>query len=318
MEGTVSWEDRIGRRLKLRDVHVLLAVVHSGSMAKAAERLAVSQPVVSKTIADLEHTLGVRLLDRNRKGIEVTLYGRALLNRGVAAFDELRQGVKEIEFLSDPTAGEVRIAGTPPLVLGLLPIVIDRLRRQHPRLSFQVTETNSGPAFHEPLRQRSIDFVIGRLPLQKLEKDLNAEDVFDESMCVATGTQNPWASRRKIQLAELIEEPWILPLPDTVPGALVADMFHACGLDVPRAAVVTVCLLTINALLATGNFLTPLPRSLFRFSGERQSFKVLPIQLMATHGPVAIVTLRNRTLSPAALLAIDCIREIARPLAKGK
>ena len=82
----MSWEDRIGRRLKLRDVHILLAVVQSGGMAKAAERLAVSQPVVSKTIADLEHTLGVRLLDRSRNGVEVTPYGRALLNRGVAAF----------------------------------------------------------------------------------------------------------------------------------------------------------------------------------------------------------------------------------------
>jgi DNA-binding transcriptional LysR family regulator len=160
-------------------------------------------PFVSKTIADLEHTLGVRLLDRSRKGIEVTPYGRALLNRGVAAFDELRQGVREIEFLSDPTVGEVRIAGTPPMVLGLLPVVIDRLRRQHPRLSFQVTETSSGPTFYDQLRQRAIDFVIGRLPIRKLEKDLNGEIVFDDSICVGVGTRNRWASRRKIELADL-------------------------------------------------------------------------------------------------------------------
>ena len=96
-------EDRIGRRLKLRDVNVLLAVVQCGSMARAAERLAVSQPpVVSKAIADLEHTLGVRLLDRSRQGVEPTSYGQALLKRGLAAFDELRQGVKDIEFLADP------------------------------------------------------------------------------------------------------------------------------------------------------------------------------------------------------------------------
>ena len=185
----MSWEDRIGRRLKLRDVHILLTVVQSGSMAKAAERLAVSQPVVSKTITDLEHTLGVRLLDRSRKGVEVTPYGRALLDRGVAAFDELRQGVKEIEFLSDPTAGEVRIAGTPPMVLGLLPVVIDRLRRQHPRLSFQVTETSSGPAFYDQLRQRAIDFIIGRLPIRKLEKDLNGEIVFGLDLCRGRNTE---------------------------------------------------------------------------------------------------------------------------------
>jgi len=69
----MEWTDRIGRRIKLRDLHILLAVAQSGSMARAAERLAISQPVVSKTIADLEHTLGVRLLDRDRRGAEPTV-----------------------------------------------------------------------------------------------------------------------------------------------------------------------------------------------------------------------------------------------------
>jgi hypothetical protein len=93
----MDWPDRIGRRLKLRDVHILLAVVQWKSMARAAERLAISQPVFSKAIADLERTVGVRLLDRNRLGAEPTPYGLALLRHGLAAFDELKQGVKEIE-----------------------------------------------------------------------------------------------------------------------------------------------------------------------------------------------------------------------------
>src|SRR5215469_5990428 len=97
------WETRIGRRLRLRDLHVLLTVVQCGSMAKAASRLAVSGPAVSKAIADLEHTLHVRLLDRGPQGVEPTLYGRMLVRRGLAAFDELRQGVGEIEFTTDPT-----------------------------------------------------------------------------------------------------------------------------------------------------------------------------------------------------------------------
>jgi DNA-binding transcriptional LysR family regulator len=108
----IRWADRIGRRLKLRDLHVLSAVVQWGSMAKAARHLAVSQPVVSAAIADLEHAVGVRLLDRSRQGIEPTIYGRALLKHGAVAFDALKQGVNEIEFLSDPTAGELRI-GSP-------------------------------------------------------------------------------------------------------------------------------------------------------------------------------------------------------------
>src|SRR5262245_24735856 len=108
----MDWSERIGRRIKLRDLHILLAVVQCRSMTKAAQQLAVSKPVVSKVITDLEHVLGVRLVDRDRHGAEPTIYGTALLKRGTIAFDELRQGVKDIEFLTDPTVGELRVGSS--------------------------------------------------------------------------------------------------------------------------------------------------------------------------------------------------------------
>src|SRR5258708_21268767 len=108
----MQWHDRIGRRLKLRDLHILLAVVQRGSRAKAATELAISQPAVSKAIADMEHTVGLRLLDRSRGGIEPTAYGRALVTRGQTIFDELKHGVEELAFLSDPTTGDLRIGST--------------------------------------------------------------------------------------------------------------------------------------------------------------------------------------------------------------
>jgi DNA-binding transcriptional LysR family regulator len=100
---------RIERRLKLQDLRTLISVVQAGSMHKAAERLAMSQPAVSRAIADLERAVGVRLLDRTPQGIEPTQYGRALIKRGVVMFDELRQGVRDIETLSDPSTGELRL-----------------------------------------------------------------------------------------------------------------------------------------------------------------------------------------------------------------
>ena len=79
----MKWTDRIGRRVKLRDLHIVLAVAEAGSMTRAAEELAVSYPVVSKTISELERTLGVKLFDRSTSGVEATHYGRALLKSGV-------------------------------------------------------------------------------------------------------------------------------------------------------------------------------------------------------------------------------------------
>src|SRR5215216_7929122 len=105
----MNWENRVGRRVKLRDLHILFAVVRWGSMAKGATHLGMSQPAVSEAIANLEDALRVRLLDRSPTGIEPTIYARALLKRGHVVFDELKQGMRDIESLADPSAGEVRI-----------------------------------------------------------------------------------------------------------------------------------------------------------------------------------------------------------------
>ena len=83
-----DWESRIGRRLKLRDLHILSAVVQWGSMAKAAVHLSMTQPAVSDAIANLEDTLRVRLLDRSSRGVEPTIYASALLKRGLVVFDD--------------------------------------------------------------------------------------------------------------------------------------------------------------------------------------------------------------------------------------
>src|SRR5258707_13556623 len=101
--------EQVERRLKLRELRILLAVVKAGSMAKGAAELAISQPNVSKAIADLEHTFGVRLLDRSERGVEPTTYGLAVIKRATAMFDELRQSVQEVEFLANPTSGELRL-----------------------------------------------------------------------------------------------------------------------------------------------------------------------------------------------------------------
>ena len=135
-----EWESRIGRRLRLRDLHILYSVVQWGSMAKAAAHLRMSQPSVSEAIAKLEGAVGVRLLDRSPRGIEPTIYANALLKRGAVVFDELRQGIRDIEFLADPAVGEVRIGCSESLMMGFLPAAIDRLSRRYPQVVVHVAD----------------------------------------------------------------------------------------------------------------------------------------------------------------------------------
>ena len=134
----MQFSDRIGRRMKLHDIHVLMAVVQAGSMGKAAALLNTTQSAISRSIADLENTIGVRLLDRGPQGVEPTQYGRALLKRGAVVFDELKQSVQDIEYLSDPGAGELCIGTSPAQAEGIVFAVLDRLSRQYPRIVVQV------------------------------------------------------------------------------------------------------------------------------------------------------------------------------------
>ena len=102
MTRKVDWDSQLGRRLKLRDLHVFFAVADRGSMAKAAAQLGVTAPSVSEVTSGLEHLLGVKLFDRSHQGVEATIYGKALLRRGLIAFDELKQGIREIRIFGRP------------------------------------------------------------------------------------------------------------------------------------------------------------------------------------------------------------------------
>ena len=137
-------------------------------------------------------------------------------------------------------------------------------------------------------------------------------------MFVGAGAQNRWLGRRKIELAQLLDEPWLLQSRESPTGLLVAGIFHELGLTVPQAAVVTNSAQMINALLSSGPFLAMCSRSILQFSAKQLALKILPVRLPDQSGPVGIVTLKNRTLSSTARLVIDCVREIVKPLAKSR
>jgi DNA-binding transcriptional LysR family regulator len=225
---------RVERRLKLHDLRVLMSVVQHGSMVKAAEHLATSQPAVSRSIADLEHSLGACLLDRDPRGIVPTPYGRALIKRGITIFDELRLGVKDLESLADPTAGEVRIAA-PIAAAGFVASVIDRLTQRHPRVVCHLMI--GGTIMYRALEERDVDLVITTI-VEPIKDHMQAETLFAESQIVVVAKNNPWSRRRKARLADLMNEPWTLPSPATLLGAAFAETFRAAGLDLPPATVV--------------------------------------------------------------------------------
>jgi DNA-binding transcriptional LysR family regulator len=304
---------RIGRRLKLRDLQILAAVVQWGSMAKAASHLAMSQPAVSESVANLEGVLGVLLLDRNPRGIEPTLYANALLKRSHVVFDELNQALGDIEFLSNPTVGEVRIAAGDTFAAGLLPEAISQLSRRHPNIVVRVVQSNAQTQDFREVRDRTVDMALARTSRSFSDEDLDVEILFDDRHRVVAGAASAWARRRNLTLDELVDESWIFAS-NRVIRELIGEAFKARGLQMPQERVSANSILLRNHLLATGRFLTVLPESALRHHAQQWALKVLPIDLDVEPRAVAIVTLKNRTLSPVVQLFADHVRGIARTM----
>ena len=228
---TMEWESRLGRRLRVRDLYILSTVVKVGGMAKAARQLAMTQPAVSAAIANLEHMLGVRLLERSPRGIEPTIYAEAMLKRSVTVFDELKQSVKDVQTLADPATGELRIGC--PLNTTVLPQFIERFSKRYPRVVLHVHHVPS-PAIKNPgLRERKYDLVVARLgpslPDGQIADDLSVEYLFDDPLIIAAGPSSRWARRRTVDLAELSDAPWILNHPDCLELHRRGRSFSAAG-----------------------------------------------------------------------------------------
>jgi len=321
MAKIVDWDRHIGRRLRLRDLHVFFAVVQAGSLAKAAAQLNVSQPAVSQLIADLEHTLDVKLFDRSSRGVVLTLYGRALLTRGRAAFDELKQGIREIEFLSDPNAGEVKF-GCPEGIAPILPPIIESFSQRYPKIILDIYEEEFA-SFAAKLRSRSLDFVLQRLHGRPRADDhafddLNVEMLFDDELVVVVGIKSLWSRRRKIDLSELVNERWILATPPSWNHRIVSEAHRIRGLSMPKVVLSTFSTHIRASMVGSGRFIATFPKSVAHFYAKQFELKVLQVDLPVRPWPVAILTLKNRTISPVVHLFIDHVRRSTASIYAGR
>jgi DNA-binding transcriptional LysR family regulator len=312
----MEWESRLGKRLRVRDLYILSTVVKTGGMAKAARQLAMTQPAVSAAIANLEHMLGIRLLDRTPRGIEPTIYANAMLKRSIAVFDELKQSVKDVAFLADPASGELQIGCPESIRATVLPRFIERFAAQYPQVVVHVHNVASPVDPDVGLRDRKFDLVFLRehppTPTARIAPDLNMEYLFDDPLVVAAGPQSRWARRRTIDLKELVDEPWILPPPDTSNYASLASAFRARKLEMPKVRLFAFSLHLINHFVGNGPYLTIHPQSVSRFC----SLQPLPIEMPSRPWLVTLVTLKNRTLSPVVERFIASAREVSKELTK--
>jgi DNA-binding transcriptional LysR family regulator len=302
---------RIGRNLKLRDLHTLIAISELGSMAKAANRLGVTQPAISQSVADLEAFVGVRLLDRGPRGVTLTGFGETLLKHARLSFDDLAQGLRDIAFHAGSGVGEVAVASDMSFIAGgMMADIIRQLARDAPGIRVQVIETTTrtrAPNFQE-LRERQVDLVLGRVSISDADTAFDVETLGDEELLVVAGKTHPLAAMMSLDWQALARANWILASRDNLARTMLAEALAAKGHDLPEPAVTTYSMHLRLQLLQSGSYLTVLPDTAFRHAAERWNLVALPLRF-EKRLPVALLSLRNRSPSPQARLFAEAARE---------
>ena len=311
----MRWDHRVGGRLKIRDLHTFLVVAEHGSMPKAAEELAVSRPVISRAIADLERVLGVPLFDRLSSGISPTRYGRELMTRGFAVFDELRQSMQAINRLKDPRFGELRFATGEVLAGGVVAAAVERVSKRVSVLSSSM-EPVTRATLLPYLRERRGELVITRLASDELEPDIAAEPLYKERMLVVAARDSVWSRKRRLSWSELLDAPWILSRIEVAHDSPFIEALRDRGASLPANLILSTSLNLRVGLLPSGRFVTLMPYSVLRFGPLRKLVSQLPFELPAWRLPIAIFTLKQRTLSPAAIMFMEEMRVLARQMSR--
>jgi DNA-binding transcriptional LysR family regulator len=306
--------ERARRRVRLRDLETLVAVTRAGGMRKAAAELHMSQPAVSKAMRELEGTLGVKLLERTPRGVSPTPFGEALVRRSKGLVDELQAALRELAWLADPEAGEVRLGAMETLQAGVVAAAVQLQLSRHPRMRFHFEGAQSPELIGHFLPQRLVDVVVARPVTMPLPADIEGEALFYDQLRVAVGPEHPLARRRKVSLSELSDEHWILSRNETMTDTPVTVAFAAAGVSFPQRVVVSGSLNMRQNMLASGRFITCLPHSLLPFARLRGNFQILPIELPLWPTPTMILKLRGRSLGPAAETFLGTLRELSAPL----
>ena len=299
----MQWEKQLGRRIRLKDLHTLQTVADVGSMAKAANQLAMSQPAISKAIADLERVLGANLFDRSSSGVELTECGHLLLLRTRVVFDEVRQSISDIQYASDPARGEVRIGINEPLT-GVVAEIIAKLVSKYPRITCAVTVSDTDSLARD-LRDRKVDLLLTRWIPPLTAEDLTAKILFQSAFAVMARKTHPAFRRKKLSLVDLMNESWVLSPDNSFLGRIVTDIFRRQNLPLPHALVKTVSISMRLNLLASGDFLSVFPKSVIGQRLNKAWLGTLNVDLGDNSSPIAAITLAKRQPGGAVRLFLQ-------------
>jgi DNA-binding transcriptional LysR family regulator len=301
----------ITRKFRLRHVELIAELHDCGSILKAARRLSLTQPTVTKALRDVESTLGVKLFERSNRGLEPTAYGEIFARHAKIVLAQLRHAAEELESLRAGYSGKVTVGTLLAASASILPDAIAMLKKQRPAVAISVV-VGTYDILMPSLLVGDLDMVLGRLPEEGRSRALVYEEFYAEPICVVARRGHPLARKRRLSLRELANEPWLLPLPETALRRQIERAFVEAGAPLPRNVIESVSILTNRALLRKSDCIGVMPYHVALDDVELGLLAILPVKLKSIETPVGAILRAPGKLPPAAAALLDCLRLAGR------
>jgi len=287
--------------MNIAALRAFLAVAETGSFSRAAERVFLSQPAISKRIAALEAELGTRLFDRIGRRAQLPPAGAALLDRARAILRELDDVKRSIANLSGTIVGELRLATSHHIGLHRLPPALKRFHQTYPEVRLDLRFMDSEKAC-AAVAQGEIELAIVTLPPAPLPA-LRVTRIWDDPLEIVVSPAHPLANRAELQAKALLDYPAILPGPGTYTREIILKALGPLRERI-QIGMATNYLEVLKMLAAIGLGWSALPRSMID-----ESLKVVQIKKMVIRRSLGLVTHAGRTLSNAAQAMIAVVQE---------
>jgi DNA-binding transcriptional LysR family regulator len=306
----IALSSAIRKRLRLRHLQLMLALSTAGSLRRAADELAMTQPAATKALRELEDAVGVQLFVRHARGMNATVYGEAVMRYARVVFEDLDELREELAAIEAGDVGKVRIGAVMAPAPELLTRAIVALKEAHPRLQITV-QIDTSDVLVPALQQDQLDLMIGRIPDGVPGLDLSFETLSEEALSIVVRPGHPVRAIPRPKLAALAAYPWIVQPHPSPMRQIIDQTFRESRVTAPVSLVETSSILTTLSLLRDADMLAVLPSSVALYYRALGLIASLSTPLRGRLAPYGLILRKNRRVRPATQLAIDAIRAVA-------
>jgi DNA-binding transcriptional LysR family regulator len=307
---SVRLERWITRKFRLRHVELIAEVYDSRSILKASRRLNLTQPTVTKALQDIEATLNVPLFERTNRGLEPTPYGEIFARHAKIVLAQLRHAAEELESLRAGYSGKVTVGTLLAASASILPDAVALLKKERPAVAISIV-VGTYDILLPALLVGDLDMVLGRMP-ESRSHALVYEEFYAEPICLVVRRGHPLTRKRRLTLRELVNEAWLLPLPETSLRRQIERAFRDASAALPRNVIESVSILTNRVLLRKSDCIAVMPYHVALDDVEQQLLSILPVKLKSLESPVGAMLRAPGELPPAASALLACLRVAAR------